>query len=224
MGEGNMLGRSVLIVEDEALLRELLAHTLEARGFIVTTAASAADAKRIFAQIDPDAIVLDVDLGRGPNGFDVAESIRLQAPHVGIVFLTNLPDQRFASVEPEKLPKGIAYLRKSALTNVDLLVDALDAVLRGQGADNYRQDRDDDRPLGALTRKQIQVLQLVALGKTNSQIAQERGVSVKAIEDTIGRLCAALGINSSAEGNVRVAAVRQLLNIRSVPEQYNELP
>jgi DNA-binding NarL/FixJ family response regulator len=214
-----MLGRSILIVEDEALLRELLAHTLEARGFLVTTAASAADAKRIFAQIDPDALVLDVDLGRGANGFDVAESIRLQAPHVGIVFLTNLPDQRFATVEPEKLPKGIAYLRKSALTNVDLLIDALDAVLRGQETDSYRQDRDANRPLGTLTRKQIQVLQLVAQGKTNSQIAQERGVSVKAIEDTIGRLCVALGIDSSEEGNVRVAAVRQLLNIRSVPQQ-----
>jgi DNA-binding NarL/FixJ family response regulator len=215
----SMFGRSILIVEDEALLRELLAHTLEAKGFLVTTAASAADAKRIFAQMDPDAIVLDVDLGLGPNGFDVAESIRLQAPHVGIVFLTNLPDQRFASVEPESIPKGVAYLRKSALTNVELLVDALDAVLRGQGVDRYRHDRDADRPLGALTRKQIQVLQLVAQGKTNSQIAQERGVSIKAIEDTIGRLCLALGIDSSEEGNVRVAAVRQLLNIRSNPQQ-----
>lgn len=210
-----MLGRSVLIVEDEALLRELLAHALESRGFLVATAASAADAKRVFAQIDPDAVVLDVDLGRGPNGFDVAEAIRRQAPHTAIVFLTNLPDQRFASAEPETLPKGIAYLRKSALTDIDTLIGALDATLRGQGLEEYRHDRDSDRPLGTLTRKQIQVLQLVAQGRTNAQIAAERGVTEKAIEDTVGRLCAALGIDSSVEGNVRVAASRRILGIRS---------
>jgi DNA-binding NarL/FixJ family response regulator len=210
-----MLGRSVLIVEDEALLRELLAHALESRGFLVATAASAADAKRVFAQIDPDAVILDVDLGRGPNGFDVAEAIRRQAPHTAIVFLTNLPDQRFASTEPEALPTGIAYLRKSALTDIDTLIGALDATLRGQGLEGFRHDRDSDRPLGALTRKQIQVLQLVAQGRTNAQIAAERGVTEKAIEDTVGRLCAALGIDSSVEGNVRVAASRRILGIRS---------
>lgn len=210
-----MFGRSVLLVEDEALLRELLAHALESRGFLVATAASAADAKRVFAQIDPDAVILDVDLGRGPNGFDVAEAIRRQAPHTAIVFLTNLPDQRFAITEPDTLPKGIAYLRKSALTDIDTLIGALDATLRGQGLDEYRHDRDSDRPLGTLTRKQIQVLRLVAQGKTNAQIAAERGVTVKAIEDTVGRLCAALDIDTSAEGNARVAAARRILGLRS---------
>ncbi len=210
-----MLGRSVLIVEDEALLRELLAGALETRGFLVATAASAADAKRVFAQLDPDAVVLDVDLGRGPNGFDVAESIRRQAPNTAIVFLTNLPDQRFAVDSPDALPKGIAYLRKSALTDIETLVQALDAALRGQGLEEFRHDRDADRPLAALTRKQIQVLQLVAQGKTNAQIAQERGVTEKAIEDTVGRLCAALGIDTSIEGNVRVAASRRILGLRS---------
>lgn len=203
--------RSVLVVEDDALLRELLAVALERHGFSVDTAASASDAKRSFLRGDHDALVLDIHLGPGPDGFDLAEVLRQQAPHVAIVFLTNLPDPRFAGRAPEDVPKGVAYLRKSSLGDVDALIVALDSALRGSGVDGLRQDRDPDRPLAALTRKQIAVLALVAAGKSNAQIAEERGVSVKAIEDTISRAAHALGIDTRQEGNIRVAAARRYL-------------
>lgn len=203
--------RSVLVVEDDALLRELLAVALERHGFSVDTAASASDAKRSFSRGDHDALVLDINLGPGPNGFDLAEVLRQQAPHVAIVFLTNVPDPRFVGRAPEDVPKGVAYLRKSNLGDVDALIVALDSALRGSGIDGMRQDRDPDRPLASLTRKQIAVLSLVAAGKSNAQIAEERGVSVKAIEDTISRAAQSLGINTQEEGNIRVAAARRFL-------------
>lgn len=203
--------RSVLVVEDDALLRELLAVALERHGFSVDTAASASDAKRSFSRGDHDALVLDINLGPGPNGFDLAEVLRQQAPHAAIVFLTNVPDPRFVGRAPEDVPKGVAYLRKSSLGDVDALIVALDSALRGSGIDGLRQDRDPDRPLASLTRKQIAVLSLVAAGKSNAQIAEERGVSVKAIEDTISRAAQALGIDTQDEGNIRVAAARRFL-------------
>lgn len=203
--------RSVLVVEDDALLRELLAVALERHGFSVDTAASASDAKRSFSRGDHDALVLDINLGPGPNGFDLAEVLRQQAPHVAIVFLTNVPDPRFVGRAPEDVPKGVAYLRKSSLGDVDALIVALDSALRGSGMDGLRQDRDPDRPLASLTRKQIAVLSLVAAGKSNAQIAEERGVSVKAIEDTISRAAQSLGIDTQDEGNIRVAAARRFL-------------
>ena len=203
--------RSVLVVEDDALLRELLAVALERHGFSVDTAASASDAKRSFSRGDHAALVLDINLGPGPNGFDLAEVLRQQAPHVAIVFLTNVPDPRFVGRAPEDVPKGVAYLRKSSLGDVDALIVALDSALRGSGIDGLRQDRDPDRPLASLTRKQIAVLSLVAAGKSNAQIAEERGVSVKAIEDTISRAAQALGIDTQDEGNIRVAAARRFL-------------
>lgn len=203
--------RSVLVVEDDALLRELLAVALERHGFSVDTAASASDAKRSFSRGDHDALVLDINLGPGPNGFDLAEVLRQQAPHVAIVFLTNVPDPRFVGRAPEDVPRGVAYLRKSSIGDVDALIVALDSALRGSGIDGLRQDRDPDRPLARLTRKQIAVLSLVAAGKSNAQIAEDRGVSVKAIEDTISRAAQALGIDTQEEGNIRVAAARRFL-------------
>ena len=205
--------RSVLIVEDDALLRELLAVALEQHGFGVETAASASDARRLFTRGDHDAIVMDVNLGPGPTGFDVAEAILEKAPHTAIVFLTNLPDPRFAETDAQGLPRGVAYLRKSNLSDVNTLVAALDAALRGTNVDAFRHDRDPNRPLGNLTKKQIKVLQLAAGGKTNAQIADERGVSVKAVEDTIARAGRALGVHETNEGNIRVAIVRRFLQV-----------
>lgn len=206
-------GRSVLIVEDDSLLRELIAQLLESRGFRVETSATAADARRAFSRGDHDAVVLDVNLGPGPNGFDLADSLLATSANIAIVFLTNLPDSRFAGRNPKQIPPRIAYLRKSSLSEVDTLIAALDAALRGSGTQDFRQDQDANRPLGQLTQKQMDVLRLAALGMSNAQIAQERAVSIKAIEDTLARAAAALDIDSEKEANVRVAAVRRYLAV-----------
>lgn len=207
-----MSGRSILVVEDETLLRELLASSLEQRGFVVDTAANAADAKRAFRRGDPDGCVIDIELGQGPNGFDLADILRRERPHLAIVFLTNLPDARFASRAATGLPGDIAYLRKSQISDIDLLVTVIDSALRGS-AELTRHDRDPERPLVELTPKQFAVVKLVAEGMTNQQIADERGLTVKAIEDTLRRAFRVMGIDPDTTGNPRVVAVRQYLSV-----------
>ena len=203
--------RSVLVVEDDSFLRELIAQALENHGFHVETAATAADAKRAFSRGDHDSVILDISLGPGPNGFDLADVLRQSSPHVAIVFLTSFPDSRVVGRDPKSLPKGASYLRKSSLNNIETLVETLDAALRGMTSHQIRQDQDPQRPLGQLTQKQLDVLGLAAEGLSNAQIAERRGVSVKAIEDTLSRAATALSVELSNEGNVRVAAVRRFL-------------
>ncbi len=211
-----MTGRSLLVVEDNALLRELLASALEARDFVVHTAASVADAKRCVLHVDPDGVILDIELGPGPNGFDFADMLREISPHAAIVFLTNLPDPRFAERTSDGLPTGVAYLRKTALSDIGSLVEALDAAMRGSGLSGYRHDRDSDRPLASLTRKQVEVMNLASDGKSNAQIAEDRDISVKSVEDLLSRAASALGVDAAHDGNIRVAAVRKFLEGRGV--------
>jgi DNA-binding NarL/FixJ family response regulator len=198
----------VVVVEDEALLRDLIAQSLERSGFHVTTAANAADAKRVCLAADPDAVVLDVELGPGPNGFDFAHSLAKSNPDIGIVFLTNLPDSRFGGYDPKALPKGVAYLRKSALIDSNELNDALDAVLRDASTKKLRHDLHIDRPLSNMSARQISVLSLIAKGYSNAQIAEERGTTVRAVEGIVSRVFQALNIDPQAEGNARVEAAR----------------
>ena len=216
-----MNSRFVLVVEDDALLRELLANVLEMQGFKVQTASNAADAKRAFRNGDPDGVVLDVDLGPGPNGFDLAQTIVHEAPETGIVFLTHFPDTRFASSEGIEVPDGVAYLRKSALSDLNRLFEALDYAMRGNVTDDFRDDLDRHRPLANLTRKQIQILKLMSMGQSNAQIAQKRGTTVKAVEEAVRRACLAIGVNSDTESNSRTAAVARFLSL-STPQARQE--
>jgi DNA-binding NarL/FixJ family response regulator len=205
--------RSVLVVEDEDLLRDLLASALEKSGFHCDVAASAADARDVFERGDHDALVLDVNLGSGPNGFDFADFVIRRSPSTAIVFLTSLPDPRFAERDSKGLPKGIAYLRKSNVSEMRLVVDALEAALRGVRVGDFRHDIHPDRPLAGLTRKQVRVMRLAATGMTNNQIALECGVGANAVDDTIRRAFQVLRVPGRVEGNVRVAAVRRFLEV-----------
>lgn len=215
--------RSILVVEDEPLLRDALGRALEGHGYEVVTAASAPDARRAFRRIDPDGVVLDVDLGPGPNGFELADALTELGTGIAIVFLTNIPDPRFVGRDPDSLPPGVAYLRKSAVRDLDLLAQTLDAAIRGATDASMRHDRDPDRPLASLSRGQVDVLRMVAAGYSNTRIAEERGVTLRAAEKAVERVCAVLGIDA-LDGNPRVMAARTFLDAGGRPAGGREEP
>lgn len=197
--------RHVLLVEDEPLLRDLIAKSIEASGFVVTTAANATDAKRAIKSVDPDALVVDIELGPGPSGLDLAEVISRQRPDIGVVFLTNLPDPRFGQGELRKVTKNQAYIRKGAIESTSELLEALEAVLRDRVTKEYRHDLSSNRPFANLSQRQIATLRLVAEGKTNQQIADIRGTSTRAVESMLSRIFELLGIDPKGS-NARVEA------------------
>lgn len=199
--------RTVLIVENEDFLRSLIAQSLEAQGFTVATAASALEAKKMIGKVDPDAAVLDIELGDGPTGLDFAAQLAITSPEVGIVFLTDLPDPRFAR-DHHEVKENQAYLNKKLLQSTDVLIDAINAVLFEESVEDFRHDQSANRPLAQLTRVQMEILKLISEGKTNQQIADIRNRSIGATESAITRTLDSLGINRDAEVNVRVEAVR----------------
>lgn len=213
--------RSVVVVEDDNFVRSLVANSLEASGFAVSTAATAADAKRLINAVDPDAVVLDIDLGPGPTGFDIADMLKAQASDVAILFLTSIPDPRFAGRDEKAVYKNAAYLNKHLLEDTSVLVDALEAVLTDRGVSEFRHHELDDRPLGNLSRTQIQVLQLLAEGKTNQQIADIRKRSLAATSSAVTRTLEAIGVDADAEQNVRVAAAIAYASNVKIPTLNN---
>lgn len=206
------LSRTVVVVENESLLRDLIARSLEGAGFSVSTAANAADAKRAVKAADPDACVVDIELGSGPNGFDFADYLGRESPDVGVVFLTNLPDPRFVDRDLKTVKQNQAYLRKSQLVDSKELVEAVNAVLKETNVAKYRHDQSENRPLAELSRRQISVLKLVADGYSNAQIAEVRGTTVRAVEGMISRIFQSLGVDAQGSGNARVEATKLYLS------------
>ena len=91
------------------------------------------------------------------------------------------------------------------------MVNALEAVLHDSITADFRHDLDESRPLRGLSRKQISVLQLLAMGYTNAQIADKRGTTIRAVEGIVSRIFQALDIDVQAEGNARVEAAATYL-------------
>lgn len=203
--------RKVVLVEDEAFLRSLLADSLEKAGFQVATAASAADARRVISAVDPDAVILDIDLGPGPSGLDIGEALTTHSPDIAVVYLTAISDVRVLDEIGRKIDSKAAYLNKSMLDDTKVLVDALEAVLQEKNVGEFRHDQRKDRPLGTLSLTQIQILKMVAEGKTNQQISEIRKRSLSATEGSISRAFSALGIKQTGESNSRVLAARKFL-------------
>ena len=211
--------RSVVIVEDDSFMRSLLAEYLEKAGFLVSTASSAADARRQINAVDPDAVVIDIDLGPGQSGLDVAAALNTEANEVGIVFLTNYSDPRFAGEELTRIHPKAAYLNKHMIEDSSTLLLALNAVLVERDVEAYRYDKRTDRPMARLSASQIQALRLLADGKTNQQIAEARQRSLDATESLITRTLASLGLDSNADINSRVFAAREFMSQIAPPRK-----
>ena len=204
-----MLNRRVVIVDDDHFLRSLMQKYLVDSQFDVVAAATSQQALKAIKDHDPDALVLDIDLGEEITGLDIAHRVRPAEKGIAIVFLTSLSDLRFANTNVERdFPKA-AYLNKHLLTDPQMLVDALETVLNDKDVSAFRHDRDPKRPLGELTKLQIKVLQMLAAGKTNKQISVERGTTIEATEALISRIWKVLGIEASEAQNARVLAAKK---------------
>ncbi len=205
----------VLVVEDNDFTRTTLCGALRGAGVhVVADTASAPEALEMAGQHTPDVALLDLDLGRGPTGIDLAAALRRDHPRIGIVILTSYEDPRLTGRNVDHLPPGSQYLLKADLSDTDVLAIALErAVVMG------RHPRRDEFPalpqvtgdLARLTDQQVQVMRLVAEGHTNGDIARRLDVSEKSVERVVLAIARELGIDAGEGTNRRVLIARAYL-------------
>ena len=204
----------VLVVEDEQFTRTMLNVTLQALGFgVAGLCSSAEDALASVKSVPVDVALLDLDLGPGPSGIDIAHALRREHATIGVVLLTSFTDPRLHDPHQSQLPRGTRYLVKTELEDPEILRSVLIETRRN--------------PLKAvavgvkdvsLTALQMEVLRQVAMGMSNTEIANSQGVTDKAIERTVQRILEALGITEQA-GNKRVLLARAFSDLtgKSIP-------
>lgn len=198
----------VLIADDHAILRSGLRMLLGAQADmeVVGEASDGAEAVRQAASRQPDVLLLDVSMP-GMGGLEALRQIRQRAPGVRALVLSQYDDESYLRRALEWGAAG--YVLKRA-ADTDLL-SAIRAVARGEVyldssltrlvVDDLFHRGDDGAPLArqpALSEREREVLELVALGHTNQQIADRLVLSVKTVETYKARLMEKLGLRGRA--------------------------
>lgn len=192
----------ILLVEDDDFTRTTMATALASLGIeVVYQTASVVDAINNAKATHPDAAVLDLDLGGGPNGIDLAIGLRKLNPAIGLVLLTGFVDPRLLDTEVAKLPKGTQYLVKQSVKNVESVREAIMESLRSV------DDPMTQAPSLDISDTLLEVLRLVAQGLPNEVIARLRGVSEKSVEQNISRLVDHFNLSQAGQ-NKRVQLAR----------------
>lgn len=192
-----------LVVDDDDFVRFLLVRTLRDLGFAtVDDAASASDAVRLASARGPDLAVLDLDLGGGPTGIDLAYGLRKAHPALAVIILSSYTDPRLLGANRE-LPDGGVYLSKREVGDVEVLKRAITEVI---DAPRGRRAGSPAATVGGrkLSDNQVEVMRLVAEGFSNAEIARRRHLTEPAVEKAIARLIKQLDLAPGREDNARV--------------------
>ena len=196
-------GVRVLVVEDDAFTRMTLATVVHSLGHeLVGQAATVVDAMDAARGARPDVVLVDLDLGPGPTGVDLAHGLRGLLPQIGVVVLSSYADVRVMGKRARPLPAGALFLSKQDLGDSSVLDEVLRASVDGDGART--------RPVVGvdLTTHQLELMRLVASGLSNDEIARRLWLTEPSVRRSITRVLRKLGIESSDATNARVQLAR----------------
>jgi DNA-binding NarL/FixJ family response regulator len=209
-----------LIAEDSVLLRAGLARLLEDAGHeVVAQVGDGEGLLRAVAESQPDVAVIDVRMPptHTDEGVRAALVLRSQWPDVGLLVLSQYVEERYATDLLARDARGVGYLLKDRVADVDDFLEALARV--GQGgtvldpevvAQLLVRSRRAS-PLAGLTPRESEVLALMAEGRSNAAIADTLVVTEGAVEKHVRSIFTRLDLPPDQGDHRRVLAVLRYL-------------
>jgi two-component system, NarL family, response regulator NreC len=211
----------ILISDDHGVLRAALRALLksEADMEVIGEAADGTEALRLARELQPDVLLLDMSMP-GPGGIEITRQLHKTSPAIRTLVLTVHEDERLVR---EVLQAGASgYIIKRAFDTE--LTSAIRAVWQGdlyihpaltraflKDAVTPQPPPEAREELTPLTRREIDVLQLIARGYTNKQVADALSLSVRTVETHRANLMAKLGVTTRVE-MVRYAKEHNLID------------
>jgi DNA-binding NarL/FixJ family response regulator len=208
-----------VIAEDSVLLREGLTKLLSAGGFeVVAAVPDAEQLLRAVAEHQPDVVVVDVRMPptHTDEGIQAALVIRRQYPQVAVLVLSQYVEERYATDLLSVQTSGVGYLLKDRVAQVSDFLDALRRVAAGGTALDPEvvaqllvRRRND--PIDRLTPRELEVLRLMAEGRSNNGIVDALRVSSSAVEKYVSNIFSKLDLSPTDTDHRRVLAVLRFL-------------
>jgi DNA-binding NarL/FixJ family response regulator len=206
----------VVIAEDLALLRDGLTRLLRDNGFDVVAAVRDGDALvHAVAQEQPEVAIVDIRLPPSfrDEGVRAALELRERNPETAILVVSQYVESTYATELLADGRGGVGYLLKDRIMEVADFVDAVRRVAKGGTALDPEvvaqlfSRRRADGPLERLTPRELEVLGLMAEGRSNAAIAEQLVLTIGAVEKHVANIFMKLRLPPSETDNRRVLAV-----------------
>jgi DNA-binding NarL/FixJ family response regulator len=203
---------NVLVCDNESLFREILVTALDKEPTIniVGAAASGLEAIELSKESKPDVVLMDIELGEGPNGITVASDIKEAFPDTGIVVLSSHRDKEFLSSILEHETSGWSFLLKQSIADIHSLARAIESAAAGQVTmdpsvmnDLFPRQRS---VLERLTHEQMEALMFISSGYADSAISEELKIDENLVEPLLQTIYNDLHIDESDSVDQRVQA------------------
>ena len=200
---------TVLIVDDHALLRETLRDRLHSEEDIdvVGTAGNAADAVTMAAELEPDIVLMDIDMP-GRSCFDAAKTLKLRSPSTCIIYLSAFFHDRYIEsalqahasgyLTKDEPPEVIVKAIRSAAGEVAYFSHKVQSrIVVGKNGVHLAESGKSRASL--LTSRELEVLRYIARGQPKKEIAATMHVSVSTVSRHTENLMEKLDIHDRVE-------------------------
>lgn len=212
---GDAAPRTVVVADDDLLLREGLSSLLTQAGYDVV--GQAGDGTELLALVQehrPDIVLVDIRMPptHTTEGLDAAQAIRAESPTTAVLVLSAHVEVPHAMTLLEN-GRGSGYLLKSRVTDIGEFLDTVDRVCRGGSVvdpslvQELIRARTADDPLAVLTAREREVLALMAEGRSNAGIARRLWVTEGTVEKHVHSILNKLRLPETDDDHRRVLAV-----------------
>jgi two-component system response regulator DevR len=210
----------IFLLDDHELVRRGVRDLIWAEEdmVVVGEASTGEEALERIAQTEPDVAVLDVRLGDGEgtlSGIEVCRDIRSNHPEVACVMLTSFADDEalFASIMAGAAGYVLKQIRGAdlvgAIRRVGRGESLLDPAITARVLERLRNPPPEADPLSDLTPQERRILDLIAEGRTNRQIAEVMFLAEKTVKNYVSHLLAKLGMQRRSEAAAYAARLAE---------------
>lgn len=199
----------VMLVDDHEMVRIGLAAVLGTEEGIelVGEAASGEEALRLAQQYRPDVVLMDLVM-EGMDGIETTRRLMQILPECKVIVLTSYIDDE--KIYPVIEAGAFSYLLKTSRAGE--IASAIRAAVRGQPVlesqvasrmmNRFRQQRREPAPHESLTEREMEVLKLIAKGKSNQEVADELFIGIKTVKFHVTNILAKLGVEDRTQAAI----------------------
>ena len=183
--------KKIIVVEDQTILRDSISYQLDKSDFnVILKLSSANEAFDACKRLQPDLVLMDIYTENGDDGIEAAKRIKESFPKIKIIIMTGMPE--ISSIKRAKEANVDSFVYKNASSNE--LLNIINSTLNGYSI--FPQDKNNQFTELNLTKRELEILQLICNGLDQKEISDKLSLSINTIKTHISSLLSKTGYDS----------------------------